>query len=215
MNILVLVSGNGSNLQALIDAQHEGCFKTAGTVPGTAIEHCIAAVISDRAGAYAIERAKAAGIPALIEEPDKLLSKEDRRAETSARFLAIAREKKIDLIILAGFLSILQGEILEEYRGRIINMHPSLLPKYGGQGMYGARVHKAVLAAEEKESGCTVHFVDEGTDTGPILLQRKVPVFKDDTAESLADRILKEEHIAIVEAAVLILEKLAKRNVTQ
>jgi len=198
MNILVLVSGNGTNLQALIDAQRSG------SLPGN-----IAAVISDRPGVYALERARAAGIPALTEEADKGLPKEQRRMELSNRILTKARSYKIDLIILAGFLSILQGELLEEYSGRIINIHPSLLPKYGGQGMYGDRVHQAVLDAGEKESGCTVHLVDQGTDTGTILIQKKVAVLSGDTPESLAQRIHKEEHSAIVEGAKLLLQKLA------
>ncbi|MCL1812935.1 MAG: phosphoribosylglycinamide formyltransferase, partial [Treponema sp.] len=134
----------------------------------------------------------------------------ERREELSNRLLGIAHEYQAELIILAGFLSILQGELLSEYEGRIINLHPALLPKYGGAGMYGSRVHEAVLAAGEKESGCTVHLVDAGTDTGPILLQRKVPVLQDDTAESLAERIHKEEHIVIVEAARLMLGKQGK-----
>ena len=194
MNILVLVSGSGTNLQALIDAEKSGR---------------IAAVVSDRPGVYALERARAAGIPALTEEPDRRLSKAERSGELSNRILAIARTYNAGLIILAGFLSILQGEILKKYEGRIINLHPSLLPKYGGQGMYGSRVHEAVLAAGEKESGCTVHLVDEGTDTGQILLQRKVPVLEGDTAESLAERIHREEHIAIVEAAILMMNRLS------
>jgi phosphoribosylglycinamide formyltransferase-1 len=193
MNILVLVSGSGTNLQALIDAGHPGR---------------IAAVVSDRPGVYALERAKAAGIPALVEAPNRELSKPERQRDLSDRLLGIARNYRADLIILAGFLSILQGKILGEYEGRIINLHPSLLPKYGGAGLYGIKVHKAVLAAGEKESGCTVHLVDEGTDTGPILLQRKVPVLPEDTAESLAERIHREEHIAIVEAAELMLKRM-------
>ena len=198
MNILVLVSGSGTNLQALLDAEKAGRFKT---------DSRIAAVVSDRAGVYALDRAREAGVPALIEAPDKKLSKEERREELSGRILTIARDCQAGLIILAGFLSILKGEILEEYEGRIINLHPALLPKYGGDGMYGLRVHQAVLAAGEKESGCTVHLVDRGTDTGPILLQRKVTVLDGDTAEKLAERIHAEEHIAIVEAVKLMLDK--------
>ncbi|MDR0758781.1 MAG: phosphoribosylglycinamide formyltransferase, partial [Treponema sp.] len=113
------------------------------------------------------------------------------------------------LIVLAGFLSILEGGIVDEYAGRIINLHPALLPKYGGAGMYGERVHRAVLAAGEAESGCTVHLVDAGTDTGPVLLQRRVPVLAGDTAETLAERIHGEEHIAIVEAVMLMIQRLA------
>ena len=211
MNILVLVSGSGTNLQALLDAERAGRFKADNGADGDSAGR-IAAVVSDRSGVYALERAKKAGVPALVEEPDKNLQKDKRREELSDRILNIAREYRAGLIILAGFLSILRGKILVEFDGSIINIHPSLLPKYGGEGMYGPKVHEAVLAAEEKESGCTVHIVDAGTDTGPILLQRKVPVLKDDTAESLAGRIHNEEHIAIVEAAILMLKKKEKQQ---
>ncbi|MDR2739376.1 MAG: phosphoribosylglycinamide formyltransferase [Treponema sp.] len=192
MNILVLVSGGGTNLQALIDAEKAGRLE-----PGR-----IVGVISDRRSAYALERAKSAGIPALVEKADSGLSD---------RLLRDAREMDAGLIILAGFLSLLEGEIIRAYGGRIVNLHPSLLPKFGGAGMYGERVHQAVLAAGETESGCTVHLVDAGTDTGPILLQRKVPVLPTDTADFLAERIHKEEHIAIVEAAALMVERLSAR----
>ncbi|MDR3122564.1 MAG: phosphoribosylglycinamide formyltransferase [Treponema sp.] len=198
MNILVLVSGDGTNLQALIDAEKEGRLE-----PGH-----IAAVISDRSGAYALERARAAGISASIETPNRGLPAGTRRRELSDRLLRAARRMDAGLIILAGFLSIVEGDILNAYEGRILNIHPSLLPKYGGAGMYGERVHRAVLAAGEQESGCTAHLVDAGTDTGPILLQRKVPVLPGDTADSLSERIHGEEHIAIVEAAVLMARKL-------
>ena len=197
-NILVLVSGSGTNLQALINAQYNG-----------ELEHArISAVLSDRSNAYALERARAAGIPAYIEKPDTSLAKEERRQEHSNRILRLCREKQIGLIVFAGFLSILAGEIIEAYAGRMINLHPALLPKFGGEGMYGERIHRAVLAAGETESGCTIHYVDAGTDTGPIILQRKVPVLPGDTAESLAGRINKEEHIAIVEAVKIILGRL-------
>ncbi|MDR2078236.1 MAG: phosphoribosylglycinamide formyltransferase [Treponema sp.] len=192
MNILVLVSGGGTNLQALIDAEKAGRLE-----PGR-----IVGVISDRRSAYALERAKSAGIPAMVEKADSGLSD---------RLLRGAREMDAGLIILAGFLSILEGEIIRAYGGRIVNLHPSLLPKFGGAGMYGERVHQAVLAAGETESGCTVHLVDAGTDSGPILLQRKVPVLPTDTADSLAERIHKEEHIAIVEGTTLMVERLSAR----
>jgi phosphoribosylglycinamide formyltransferase 1 len=194
-NILVLVSGGGTNLQALIDAQKRGEFGNAR----------IAAVISDREGVYALERAKAEGIPAFVEKPDKTLPKPRRVHELSDRILRFCREKEIVLVVCAGFLSILGGGIIKAYAGRIINLHPALLPKFGGHGMYGEHVHQAVLKAKETESGCTVHLVDFGTDTGPILLQRKVPVLSDDTPESLAERIHKEEHIAIVEAVKIMI----------
>ena len=200
--ILVLVSGGGTNLQALIDAEKAGAFADGKISAGK-----IAAVLSDRDNAYALERAKAAGIPTFVEKPDPSLPKLKRRVQLSDRILRLCREKQIDLIVQAGFLSILAGSLIEEYSDKIINLHPALLPKYGGQGMYGEQVHKAVLAAGETESGCTVHFVDSGIDSGPIILQRKVNVLPGDTAESLAERIHKEEHVAIVEAVKMMLER--------
>ena len=193
-NILVLVSGNGTNLQALIDAEKSGNLGNKK----------IAAVLSDRDGVFALERADAAGIPAFVEKPDKTIFKSERRKEHSNRILAFCKKNQIGLVVLAGFLSILEGDIIKEYSGKMINLHPSLLPKFGGAGMYGERVHKAVLESGESESGCTIHFVDAGTDTGSILLQRKVPVLPGDTAESLAERIHKEEHIAMVEGVRMI-----------
>jgi phosphoribosylglycinamide formyltransferase-1 len=204
MNILVLVSGGGTNLQALIDAEKAGRFVAAGE-DGVNGSGRIAAVISDKAGVHALKRAEAAGLPACVEEPDRGLPKTERRRELSDRILRRAKECGAELIVLAGFLSILEGKIIAEYGGRIINLHPSLLPKYGGEGMYGRRVHQAVLAAGEKESGCTVHFVDAGADTGPILLQRRVPVLPGDTPDTLAERIHREEHIALVDAVAGII----------
>lgn len=201
-NILVLVSGNGTNLQALIDAEKSGRLG-AGKID---------AVISDREEAYALKRALAAGIPFFVEAPDRSLPKEKRRRDLSDRILKRAQEREAALIILAGFLSILEGNIIDAFQGRIINLHPSLLPKFGGPGMYGERVHQAVLDAGEKESGCTVHLADAGTDTGPVILQRKVPVIPGDTPASLAERIHKEEHSALVEAAVFIIGKLTGEN---
>ncbi|MDR0556828.1 MAG: phosphoribosylglycinamide formyltransferase [Treponema sp.] len=189
-HILVLVSGNGTNLQALIDAERQ-----SGLGNGT-----IAAVISDKPGAFALERAKNAGIPAFTLLPDKSLPKRERRLELSNRILAKACELKIDFIVCAGFLSILSGDIIAAYASRMINIHPSLLPKFGGQGMYGEKVHRAALDAGERESGCTVHFVDAGADTGQIILQRAIPVLSSDTPETLAERIHVQEHAAIVEA---------------
>ena len=198
VNILVLVSGGGTNLQALIDAQASGAL----------LGGKIAAVLSDKKDVYALTRARAAGIPAFVEEPDRGLPKQEQRRELSDRVLKSCLEKEIGLIVYAGFLSILTGDIIEKYSGRMINIHPALLPKFGGQGMYGERVHRAVLSAGETESGCTVHIVDEGTDSGPVLLQRKVPVLPGDTPESLAKRVLIEEHIAIVEGVRIMLRRL-------
>jgi phosphoribosylglycinamide formyltransferase-1 len=202
VNILVLVSGSGTNLQALIDAEKSGRLGAGKT----------AAVVSDRGDAYALKRALAAGIPSFAEAPDRSLPKEKRRRDLSDRILRRALERDAELIILAGFLSILEGDILEAFRNRIINLHPSLLPKFGGPGMYGERVHRAVLDAGERESGCTVHLVDAGTDTGPVILRRKIPVMAGDTPASLAERIHTEEHTAIVEAAVFMIEKMSNRR---
>jgi phosphoribosylglycinamide formyltransferase-1 len=209
LKILVLASGSGTNLQALLDAEKAGRFCT-GNATGSGAGGCgkIALVASDKPGVYALERAKAAGVAGVVAAADRNAPRTARRRELSDRILKIARERGIGLIILAGFLSILEGEIVSEYSGRIINLHPALLPKYGGEGMYGDHVHRAVLAAGETESGCTVHLVDAGTDTGPILLQRRVPVLPGDTVATLAARIHGEEHIAIVEAAVMMIERL-------
>jgi phosphoribosylglycinamide formyltransferase-1 len=192
LRVLALASGGGTNLEAILDAE------AAGKLGGATV----VAVVADRPEAYALERGRKAGKPALLEVPRQELSPTERRLELSDRILKQAETYRADLIVLAGFLSILQGRILNAYAGRIINLHPSLLPQYGGPGMYGDRVHRAVLAAGERESGCTIHVVDSGTDTGPLLLQRRVPVLPGDTPESLAERIHREEHIAIVEGVV-------------
>ena len=180
--IAVLVSGGGTNLQALIDAVNEGRLKAV-----------ISAVIADRPSG-GLRRAAAAGIPALMF---------DRKiyGENLSSRIAKALRGKTDLIILAGFLSILDTPFIREFRGRIINIHPSLLPAYGGKGMHGLNVHRAVLAAGEKFSGCSVHMVEEGIDTGKIIAQTKVPVMENDTPESLAKRVLREEHKLIISAA--------------
>jgi phosphoribosylglycinamide formyltransferase-1 len=210
LNILVLVSGGGTNLQALLDAEKTGAFNTNTAGTNAAGNARIAAVLSDRDGAYALQRAKAAGVPVFLEKPDTGLPKPERRRELSDRILRLCREKRIGLIVFAGFLSILAGDIIEEYSERMINIHPALLPKFGGEGMHGERVHRVVLSAGETESGCTIHLVDAGSDTGPILLQRKVPVLPGDTHASLAERILVEEHIAIVEGVKLLIERLER-----
>jgi phosphoribosylglycinamide formyltransferase-1 len=192
---MVLVSGGGTNLQALLDAEKKGAFGK------------IVLVVSDRPDAYALERAKIAGVPTVIITLDKNTTREERRQALSEHILYLAEVHRIDLIVYAGFLWILKGAIIEAYAGKMINLHPALLPRFGGKGMYGEKVHRAVLDAGETESGCTVHLVDAGTDTGPILLQRKVPVLPGDTPDSLAERIHKEEHIAIVDAVVMMVKR--------
>ncbi len=202
MNIAVLVSGGGTNLQALIDyeRQEQNC------------PYHIAVVMSDRKAAYALERARNAGIPVELVGPYAVLGKEraqtagkeEKRAAVSGRVLEVCRSYHADGVVLAGWLTVLGGELLTAYTGRIINLHPALLPEFGGEGMWGHHVHEAVLAAGRKESGCTVHLVDAGCDTGRILVQRRVPVLPDDTPDSLYARIAPEEHKAIVEGACML-----------
>lgn len=182
LNIAVLVSGSGSNLQALIDAIEQGN-----------INGKIAVVISDRRKAFALQRAEKYGIDAVYAE------KESFNSELSVQL----KSRNIDLVVLAGFLSILPPNITKEYEGRIINIHPSLIPAFCGKGFYGEKVHKAVIENGVKITGATVHFVDEGTDSGPIILQQSVAVADEDTAEILAAKVLEVEHQLIVKAVSL------------
>lgn len=189
----VLVSGNGTNLQALIDNQQKnsGC------------PYKINVVISDNPGAFALTRAEKAGIKTYVLEKGNLKGQSLRDYRTR-QILEILRKEKTDIVVLAGFLTILSESLINEFPERIINIHPALLPDFGGPGMYGHHVHEAVLASGKKESGCTVHIVDKGCDTGRVILQRKVPVMAGDTPDSLADRIHKEEYIAIVQGTELL-----------
>ena len=207
MRIAVLVSGGGTNLQALIDEE-----KVCSSVSGEKCPYTVAVVISSSKEAYALERAKKVGIEALIASPysvmgaekAKAASIEEKRLAVSDAVLELCKAREIDAIVLAGFLTVLSGSIVTEYSGRIINLHPALLPKFGGVGMWGHNVHEAVLAAGETESGCTIHLVDAGCDTGRILIQKKVPVMPDDTPETLYARIAPEEHAAMVEGVKLL-----------
>ncbi len=199
MRIAVLVSGGGSNLQSLISAQ----------VSGAQCGYEIALVIADREDTHAIERAKKHGIATALALPPKDVPRAEARLAISDRVLDLAREYGADALVFAGFLTIMSGKVISEYSNRIVNIHPALLPKFGGKGMWGHHVHEAVLAAGEAESGCTVHLVDDGCDTGPILIQRRVPVLVDDTVDTLAARILEEEHIAIVEGVSVLATRLA------
>lgn len=182
LNIAVLVSGNGSNLQALIDGVEQG-----------AINGQIAVVISDRESAYALQRAAKHGIDGVY------INKQN----FSTELLTQLQKRSIDLVVLAGFLSILPAEIIKEYESHIINIHPSLIPAFCGKGFYGEKVHKAVIEHGVKLSGATVHFVDEGTDTGTIILQHAVAVADEDTAETLSTKVLEIEHELIVRAVTL------------
>lgn len=201
LKIAVLASGSGSNLQALIDAV------ACGSIKGQ-----IDIVITDRLGAYALQRAENHGIAALCIDRKSYTNK----ADFDLHLINNLNEIHPDLIILAGYLSILSSELTHKYQGKIINIHPSLLPAFGGKGFYGEKVHKAVIESGAKISGATVHFVDENTDTGPIILQQSVEVLDDDTPETLAKRVLSVEHSLIVKAAELFCDKKLKledRNV--
>ena len=176
--VLVCVSGGGTNLQAILDAKAAGRLENAEIVR----------VISNKAGAFALERASTAGIEGVCVSPKDF---PDRAAFHSA-FLAAVDEAKPDLIVLAGFLVVLPEEMISRYRNRIINIHPSLIPSFCGTGYYGLKVHEAVLARGAKITGATVHFVDEGTDTGPIIMQKAVAVQEKDTPEVLQRRVMEE-----------------------
>lgn len=188
LNIGVLVSGGGTNLQKLIDAEADGEIENGK----------IRVVISSRADAYALERAKKAGIEAIT------ISRKDY-ADTEGYSRALADELKkrqIDLVVLAGFLTITSDEFVREFSNRIINVHPALLPSFGGKGYYGLRVHEAALARGVKLTGATVHFVNEVCDGGPIILQKAVQVREDDTPEILQKRVMEEAEWIILPRAV-------------
>jgi len=188
LKIAVLVSGGGTNLQAIIDAIKNRKIKNAKLV----------LVLSNNPDAYALVRAEKAGIERLV------LSEKDckGRLEYAKALTKELKKRKIDLICLAGFMIILDPYFIKNFKNKILNIHPALLPAFGGPGMYGHRVHEAVLKSGAKFSGCTVHLVDEGCDTGHIILQKVVPVFENDTPETLAKRILKFEHKAYPEAII-------------
>jgi phosphoribosylglycinamide formyltransferase-1 len=174
LKIAVLISGNGSNFQAILDSIDSGILKCS-----------VEMVISDRKEAYGLERAKQRNIKTYIV---------NRSENNISREILELTKGKVQLIVLAGFLSILKGDIIEKFRNRIINIHPSLIPAFCGKGMYGIKVHEAAVSYGVKYSGCTVHFVDEGTDSGAIICQKTVPVYNEDTAETLQKRVLVEEH---------------------
>jgi len=180
--IAVLISGGGTNLQAVMDNIENGSLNC-----------CIEAVIADSPKAKGIQRAASKNIDTYI------LNKAELGDKLSDEILKIL-DKKVELIVLAGFLSILNGKLLKKFKDRIINIHPSLIPSFCGNGMYGIKVHEAAIAYGVKISGCTVHLVDEGTDTGPILFQNTVEVTSEDSAKDLQDRVLLEEHAALSKA---------------
>lgn len=185
----VLVSGGGTNLQALIDAQNSGKIKSGKIVT----------VVSNKEGVYALERAKAAGIDA------KVITKKScggSSEEFNKVLCGYMKEKGVDIVVLAGFLAILEGEFLSEYKDRIINIHPSLIPSFCGDGFYGLKVHRAALEYGVKVTGATVHFVNEVTDGGKIILQKAVYINPDDTAETLQKRVMEEAEWKILPQAV-------------
>lgn len=177
--IAVFISGGGSNLQSLIDATRAGILSAE-----------IAWVVSSREKAFGLERARREGIELWVFKPKSY----EGPGQAGEYLLSKLQERHIDYIALAGYLKLLPREVVRAYSGRIVNVHPALLPKYGGKGMYGHHVHEAVLAAGDNESGPTVHLVDEIYDNGRILEQVRVPVEPDDDADSLAARVLEQEH---------------------
>ncbi len=190
LSIAVFASGNGTNLQALMNASKGGILRGE-----------VAAVISNNSRAYALERARKENIPA-YHISGKTYSE---RAKFVSRLFEVFDENNINLVVLAGYMKLVPIEVVRKYRSRIINIHPALLPGYGGKGMYGTNVHKAVIESGDQLSGATVHIVDEIYDHGAILIQRTVPVLADDTPESLAARVLKVEHQILPEAAAMFL----------
>lgn len=194
MNITVFASGGGTDFQSVIDGVESGLIKAN-----------INMLIASKPDIYAIERAKKHSIPfAVFCKRDY-----DSLDEMFDKIIALLKREKTDLIVLAGYLTILSANIVKEFEGRIINIHPSLLPKFGGEGMYGLKVHEAVIKAGEKESGCTVHFVDMGADTGKIIAQAKVKV-ENDTPESLQQKVLKKEHELLPQVVANLIEEMRK-----
>ena len=188
LSILVCVSGGGTNLQAIIDRINDGTIRNAKIVR----------VISNNKDAYALERAKNAGIDGICVSPKDY----ENRDKFNEAFLAKVKEAKPDLIVLAGFLVVIPKIMIDEYAGKIINIHPSLIPSFCGTGYYGLKVHEAALERGVKVTGATVHFVDEGTDTGPIILQKAVYIEKGDTPKVLQQRVMEEAEWQILPKAI-------------
>jgi len=190
LRIAVFASGGGTNLQALIDATKSG-----------GLDGRVSAVISNNSNSYALVRAAKENIPGYHISGKT----HPEQKELIRRLLDVLEMNGVNLIVLAGYMKLLPVEIIREYRNRIINIHPALLPKYGGKGMYGINVHKAVLESKDRISGATVHMVDEAYDHGAILIQRTVPVLPDDDPETLAARVLEVEHRILPQAAGMFL----------
>ena len=187
----VLVSGGGTNLQAILDAQEKGIIKSGK----------VSVVISSSAKAYALERAKNAGVPGVCFSKKECLS----RAEFEEKIIAALNEYEIDYIVLAGFMHILSSDFIKKYENRMINVHPSLIPSFCGDGFYGLKVHEEALKYGVKVTGATVHFVNEITDGGKIIMQKAVEIEDGDTPEVLQKRVMKEaEHIILPQAVELL-----------
>lgn len=178
-NLVVFASGSGSNFQSIIDAIKDGSLNA--TITG---------FITNKAEAYSLERAKKNDIPNVVINPNNF----DSEPEYVSTLISQLQDWNADLLILAGYLKKIPSEVINKYDQRILNIHPSLLPKFGGKGFYGIKVHEAVIASEDTESGCTVHIVTEEYDKGPILGQSKVSVSSSDTVEDLSKKVLIEEH---------------------
>lgn len=192
--LAVLVSGGGSNLQSIINETKNGILKGIAEV---------VVVISNNPSAYGLERAKKENIKAMALDY-KNMDKQDY----DNKMYNLIKESGADIVCLAGYLKKISDKIVKEYKSRILNIHPALLPKFGGKGMYGHFVHEAVVKAKEPKSGPTVHFVDENYDTGAIILQKEVPVYETDTAEDVAKRVLVQEHIIYPQAIKKVIENL-------
>ena len=188
MKIAVCVSGGGTNLQAIIDAIANG------TIHNTEI----AVVIANNKNAYALERAAKAGIEGVCVSPKDFASRE----EFNKAFLEKLDSYNVDLVVLAGFLVVIPPEMIRKYTNKIINIHPSLIPSFCGTGYYGLKVHEGVLSRGVKVTGATCHFVDEGTDTGPIILQKAVEVLEGDTPEVLQRRVMEQAEWVIMPRAI-------------
>ena len=188
LKIAVCVSGGGTNLQAIIDAVENGTITNAE----------IKVVISNNKNAYALERAKNHNIEGICISPKDYES----RAEFNKAFLEKLDSYEVDLVVLAGFLVVIPPEMIAKYRNRIINVHPSLIPSFCGTGFYGLKVHEGALERGVKVTGATVHFVDEGTDTGPIILQKAVEVLDGDTPEILQKRVMEQAEWIILPQAI-------------
>lgn len=188
LKIAVCVSGGGTNLQAIMDAIDDGTITNAK----------ISVVISNNPGAYALERAKNHGVEAICISPKEY----ETREAFNEDFLRQLDSYQVDLVVLAGFLVVIPEQMIEKYRNRIINIHPSLIPSFCGKGYYGLKVHEGALARGVRVTGATVHFVDEGTDTGPIILQKAVEIKEGDTPEILQRRVMEQAEWKILPRAI-------------